>query len=247
MPTPIPSPAVVLDRLTFTWPDSTPALTEVSGAFGAGDMVRRWRGALIVVSHDLALLELMDETAELYGSALTTFGGPYSQWRAAMDAEQATGPSGRDRRPPGGAAREARPHPPGAGVRDAGRHRAQGRHGEARARHRRERAQACGAGVGGASAHRGIRQGGRGAGRARPRRTPGARRRRGAHRPARPGGRFGPAARDARQRGSFLGAAGTGAGRPRRPERRGQDDAAAAARRGGDGVGGGGGGRSGAR
>ena len=54
------------------------------------DMVRRWRGALIVVSHDLALLELMDETAELYGGALTTFGGPYSQWRAAMDAEQAT-------------------------------------------------------------------------------------------------------------------------------------------------------------
>ena len=240
MPTPIPSPAVVLDRLTFTWPDGTPALTEVSGAFGAGrtgligrngsgkstllsliagayapasgsltvggevdllpqqltlqtdrrvadvlgvgraldavraiaagdvdprqfdavgddwdvearagaaladaglpdgaldrrvgelsggeavlvalvgvrlrarpialldeptnnldraararvyDMVRRWRGALIVVSHDLALLELMDETAELYGGALTTFGGPYSQWRAAMDAEQAT-------------------------------------------------------------------------------------------------------------------------------------------------------------
>lgn len=239
MPTPIPSPAVVLDRLTFTWPDGTPALTGVSGAFGAGrtgligrngsgkstllsliagahapasgsltvggevdllpqqltlqtdrrvadvvgvgraldavraiaagdvdprhfdavgddwdvearagaaladaglpdgaldrrvgelsggeavlvalvgvrlrarpvalldeptnnldraararvyDMVRRWRGALIVVSHDLALLELMDETAELYGSALTTFGGPYSQWRAAMDAEQA--------------------------------------------------------------------------------------------------------------------------------------------------------------
>lgn len=53
------------------------------------DLVRRWPGTLIVVSHDLALLELMDETAEIYGSTLTTFGGPYSQWRAALDAEQA--------------------------------------------------------------------------------------------------------------------------------------------------------------
>lgn len=52
------------------------------------DLVRAWRGALIVVSHDLALLELMDETAELYAGGLTVFGGPYSAWRAALDAEQ---------------------------------------------------------------------------------------------------------------------------------------------------------------
>ncbi|WP_347346450.1 ATP-binding cassette domain-containing protein [Microbacterium sp.] len=52
------------------------------------DLVRGWRGTLIVVSHDTALLELMDDTAELYGSELTTFGGPYSQWRAWLDAEQ---------------------------------------------------------------------------------------------------------------------------------------------------------------
>lgn len=53
------------------------------------ELVRRWRGALIVVSHDTTLLDLMDDTAELYGSALSTFGGPYSQWREALDAEQA--------------------------------------------------------------------------------------------------------------------------------------------------------------
>ncbi|MBN9177681.1 MAG: ABC-F family ATP-binding cassette domain-containing protein [Microbacterium sp.] len=53
------------------------------------ELVRRWRGALIVVSHDTALLELMDDTAELYGSALSIFGGPYSLWREALDAEQA--------------------------------------------------------------------------------------------------------------------------------------------------------------
>ncbi|KAA9156113.1 ABC-F family ATP-binding cassette domain-containing protein, partial [Microbacterium lushaniae] len=51
-------------------------------------MVRSWRGALVVVSHDVALLELMDDTAELYANALSTFGGPYSQWRAWLDAEQ---------------------------------------------------------------------------------------------------------------------------------------------------------------
>lgn len=53
-------------------------------------MVESWKGALVVVSHDLSLLELMDDTAELYGSELTVFGGPYSEWRAWMDAEQDT-------------------------------------------------------------------------------------------------------------------------------------------------------------
>lgn len=52
------------------------------------DLVRDWRGTLIVVSHDTALLELMDETTELYAHTLSTFGGPYSQWREWLDAEQ---------------------------------------------------------------------------------------------------------------------------------------------------------------
>ncbi|MCK6068376.1 MULTISPECIES: ABC-F family ATP-binding cassette domain-containing protein [Microbacterium] len=52
------------------------------------DMVRSWRGTLVVVSHDVSLLELMDDTAELYANALSVFGGPYSQWRAWLDAEQ---------------------------------------------------------------------------------------------------------------------------------------------------------------
>jgi len=53
------------------------------------EMVRSWRGALVVVSHDVALLELMDDTAELHGSELHVFGGPYSAWRAWLDGEQA--------------------------------------------------------------------------------------------------------------------------------------------------------------
>ncbi|MFC8682415.1 ABC-F family ATP-binding cassette domain-containing protein [Microbacterium ureisolvens] len=52
------------------------------------DMVRSWRGALVVVSHDTSLLELMDDTAELYANELSVFGGPYSEWRAWLNAEQ---------------------------------------------------------------------------------------------------------------------------------------------------------------
>ena len=51
-------------------------------------LVRSWKGTLIVVSHDLSLLELMDDTAELYAQTLSVFGGPYSEWRAWLDAEQ---------------------------------------------------------------------------------------------------------------------------------------------------------------
>lgn len=51
-------------------------------------MVRAWKGTLIIVSHDLSLLELMDDTAELYAQTLSVFGGPYSEWRAWLDAEQ---------------------------------------------------------------------------------------------------------------------------------------------------------------
>ena len=53
------------------------------------EMVRTWPGTLVVVSHDTALLELMDDTAELHAGTLTVFGGPYSEWRAHLDHEQA--------------------------------------------------------------------------------------------------------------------------------------------------------------
>ena len=53
-----------------------------------GAMVDAWPGALIVVSHDVELLDRMDQTAELYDNELTVFGGPHSEWRAWLDAEQ---------------------------------------------------------------------------------------------------------------------------------------------------------------
>jgi ATPase subunit of ABC transporter with duplicated ATPase domains len=52
------------------------------------DLVRSWPGALIIVSHDEALLDLMDDTAELYDDTLSVFGGGYSAWRAWLEAEQ---------------------------------------------------------------------------------------------------------------------------------------------------------------
>ncbi|MGZ4474315.1 MAG: ABC-F family ATP-binding cassette domain-containing protein [Nocardioides sp.] len=53
------------------------------------DLVRTWKGTLVVVSHDLALLEETDATAELRAGSLTVFGGPYSAWRSYLDGQQA--------------------------------------------------------------------------------------------------------------------------------------------------------------
>lgn len=53
-----------------------------------GALVIAWRGALVVVSHDTSLLELVDETAELHDGALTVVAGPYSAYRAHVEAQQ---------------------------------------------------------------------------------------------------------------------------------------------------------------
>lgn len=51
-------------------------------------LVRGWQGTLIIVSHDTALLECMDATAELHGGRLSMFGGPYSEWLEHQHQEQ---------------------------------------------------------------------------------------------------------------------------------------------------------------
>src|SRR3954466_11810765 len=56
------------------------------------ELVHRWTGTLVVVSHDLALLELMDDTAELHDGRLTVFGGPYSAWQDQLEEGKARGP-----------------------------------------------------------------------------------------------------------------------------------------------------------
>lgn len=53
------------------------------------EFVDSWPGTLVVVSHDLELLEHMDATAELRGATLEVFGGPYSAWKQYVEQEQA--------------------------------------------------------------------------------------------------------------------------------------------------------------
>lgn len=47
-----------------------------------------WRGAVILVSHDLELLERVDQTAEVRDGEVRLFGGPYSLYREAVQNEQ---------------------------------------------------------------------------------------------------------------------------------------------------------------
>ncbi|NHT17290.1 ATP-binding cassette domain-containing protein [Cellulomonas sp. IC4_254] len=52
-------------------------------------IVDQWPGTLVVVSHDLELLEHVDRVAELHDGTLETFGGTYSAWQEHREAEQA--------------------------------------------------------------------------------------------------------------------------------------------------------------
>ncbi|MFT4189291.1 MAG: ATP-binding cassette domain-containing protein [Aeromicrobium sp.] len=52
------------------------------------EQIATWPGTLIVVSHDVALLDLMDATAELHAGGLTVFGGGYHAWREHLAVEQ---------------------------------------------------------------------------------------------------------------------------------------------------------------
>lgn len=51
-------------------------------------MIRSWKGALVVVSHDTALLDLMDDIAELNNGALAVSGGNYTAYREHLEQEQ---------------------------------------------------------------------------------------------------------------------------------------------------------------
>ncbi len=53
------------------------------------EAVTSWTGTLIVVSHDVTLLNLMDDTAELRATQLTVFGGAYDEYREHLAREQA--------------------------------------------------------------------------------------------------------------------------------------------------------------
>ncbi|MYR06411.1 ATP-binding cassette domain-containing protein [Gordonia sp. SID5947] len=52
------------------------------------DVIDKFSGTVVVVSHDLELLERVDATLELYRGDIRLFGGPYSLYRDTLDAEQ---------------------------------------------------------------------------------------------------------------------------------------------------------------
>jgi ATPase subunit of ABC transporter with duplicated ATPase domains len=54
------------------------------------EAVRSWHGTMIVVTHDRELLETVDQIAELREGELRWYGGTFSDYRAAVEAEQET-------------------------------------------------------------------------------------------------------------------------------------------------------------
>lgn len=50
--------------------------------------IQRWPNGLVMISHDRALLELMDEIVELSPTGLAVYGGNYSHYVAARELEQ---------------------------------------------------------------------------------------------------------------------------------------------------------------
>lgn len=53
------------------------------------EVVTDWQGALVVVSHDIELLDLMQETVELRGGKLEVYGGGYTAYTELVATEQA--------------------------------------------------------------------------------------------------------------------------------------------------------------
>ncbi|MFJ5137113.1 ABC-F family ATP-binding cassette domain-containing protein [Streptomyces sp. NPDC088707] len=52
------------------------------------EAVENWSGVLVVVSHDRELLERVDQIADLRDGAVAWYGGAYSEYEAALAAEQ---------------------------------------------------------------------------------------------------------------------------------------------------------------
>jgi ATPase subunit of ABC transporter with duplicated ATPase domains len=54
-------------------------------------MIDQFSGVLLVVTHDLELLERVEATLELHDGSIRLFGGPYSMYREILDAEHEAG------------------------------------------------------------------------------------------------------------------------------------------------------------
>src|SRR3954447_23068174 len=192
---------------------------------GLAELVHGWTGTLVVVSHDPALLDLMDDTAELHDRRLTVFGGPYSVAAASRGRTGCRSPRRAGRRA-GGPDGEAATHGSRDQARPACPLRTDRLRQQAAAEDRHAAAQDRGAGVRGETAHR-VRRQGRGGPRGPPgRQRAGPGRRADPHRPARPRRARRPAHRGTARHEPLLRHRRTGTRGADRPQRSRQDPAA---------------------
>src|SRR5262249_48642847 len=62
---------------------------DVAGRRAVAEMLERWRGGALVVSHDRALLRRMDRIVELSGLGVKVYGGNYDLYAARKAEEEA--------------------------------------------------------------------------------------------------------------------------------------------------------------
>lgn len=77
-----------LDPATVTLLDEPTNNLDAGARARLHDLVRGWTGVLLVVSHDRALLDLMDATAEVRAGTVTSFGGNLTAFDAHLATEQ---------------------------------------------------------------------------------------------------------------------------------------------------------------
>ena len=86
--------AAILAAPDFLLLDEPTNNLDREGRGAVRDLVRDWRGGMIVVSHDRELLEEMDAIVELTSLGAARYGGNWSAYRARKDAELAAAEQG---------------------------------------------------------------------------------------------------------------------------------------------------------
>ena len=79
--------ALVFAEPDFILLDEPTNNLDADGRTAVVELLAGWRGGAIVISHDRGLLETMDEIVEMTSLGVTTYGGPYSRYRAQKAQE----------------------------------------------------------------------------------------------------------------------------------------------------------------
>lgn len=86
--------ALVFDRPDFILLDEPTNNLDAEGRRLVIDLLERWRGGAIVVSHDREFLRRMDRIIELSAHGARGYGGNYDDYHAAREAERAAAEAG---------------------------------------------------------------------------------------------------------------------------------------------------------